>query len=167
MNTEKLANWSEIVSSLAILATLIFLVVETRQNTQAIEAASSQTALGAETEYLANALQNPEAILSWTKSDPSDEEAVKHYFSLMLFVRSREAIWAQYKSGAMTQDTWERYRRPIQLVFQWPGNRAWWHSEGRLILDPEFIAEVDSLIEETPIAQGELGTAIRQVFEEP
>ena len=66
----------------------------------------------------------------------------------------------------MDQATWERYRRPIPLVFQYAGNRAWWHNQGRSTFDPDFVAEVDALIEATPVADTDIAATIRGNFEE-
>lgn len=44
MNLSDLASISEIVGSIAILVTLVFLALQIRQNTRAIEASASQDA---------------------------------------------------------------------------------------------------------------------------
>jgi hypothetical protein len=48
MNTSKLADFSEIISSIAIVITLIFLTIQMKQNTQAIHAVGVQGALEAD-----------------------------------------------------------------------------------------------------------------------
>ena len=166
MNSSKLANWSEILSSVAILVTLVFLLVETRQNTQAMETSSSQAALEAEAQFLLNAVEYPGSVLSWTRDDLSDEEVVRHYFSLMSFTRGREAMWAQYRAGGMDQETWERYSRPIPLVFQYAANRAWWVNQGRATFDPDFVTEVDAIIARTPLNDSDVASMLRSRFEE-
>ena len=42
MNTSKLADISEIVSSIAIVATLIYLTIQVQQNTEALHASQRQ-----------------------------------------------------------------------------------------------------------------------------
>lgn len=42
MNSRKLADWSEIVSSLVVVLTLVFLIVEIRTQTKAIERQAAQ-----------------------------------------------------------------------------------------------------------------------------
>ena len=45
MNTSKLADISEILSSLAILATLVYLTIQVQQNTEALQANQRQSHL--------------------------------------------------------------------------------------------------------------------------
>ena len=167
MNTTRLANWSEIVSSLAILATLAFLVVETRQNTAAIHASTRQAAAEADVQYLLSMLENPHAQLTWTKADLTDEEVLLYFHSLTSFIRMREADWAQYRSGATDRATWERYASSIPSVFTYPRNRTWWRRVGQSGFDPAFVEEVNALIEATPVAQLDIAGNIRLLLQEP
>jgi len=51
MNTSRLADISEIMSSIAIVITLIFLTVQMHQNTRAIEATARQGASDSDAQH--------------------------------------------------------------------------------------------------------------------
>lgn len=67
MNTSSLADISDIVGSIGIVITLIFLVLQMRENTRAIKASTRQAARDADAEALVSGIDHPEIILSWTK----------------------------------------------------------------------------------------------------
>lgn len=60
MNLTKLSAVTEIVSSIAIVITLIYLTVQTQQNTEALHANSRQATIAADIEFLTTLMDNPE-----------------------------------------------------------------------------------------------------------
>ncbi len=74
MDRSKLADLSEIVSSIAIVVTLVYLTVEIRQNTNALYAESRQSVLTAAQTELFALVENPNLIVSVAKDDPLTEE---------------------------------------------------------------------------------------------
>ena len=149
MNAEKWSKFSsaaEVISSVAILLTLIFLAVETRQNTNAIEATTRQQALNADTQFLVSAINNPEMILAWSKPELTDEELVILNEALILFFRNRENDFAQYQRGVMDADTWERYSTSLLAILAWQRNQNWWNNFGRNVFEPSYVAEVDRIL---------------------
>lgn len=161
MNTSKIADISEIVSSVAIVITLVFLALEMQQNTRAIEASTRQAALGGDTQFLMEALSNPEIIIAWTKPELTDVEVLQHFYSLVLFVRYHESSWAQYQRGILDEATWLRYRKSISEVFQYERNRIWWRNYGQLTFESDFVAEVNALLETEPVNRNRLPDELR------
>ena len=151
MNTSNLADISEIIGSIAVLITLIFLVLQMRENTRAIKAATRQSARDADSQALVSAIDHPQAILAWTKPDMTDEEVVQHTFWLTLFFRNRENDWFQYQRGVMDADTWDRYKSSITATFLSERNRNWWLNLGTSAFNPDYVAQVNLILEKTPI----------------
>ena len=151
MNISYMADISEIIGSMAVVITLIFLVLQMRENTRAIMASTRQSARDADSQAILSAIENPAAILAWTKQDVTDEEIIKYIFWLTLFCRNRENDWFQYKRGVMDEATWERYKSSITVTFLSEKNRHWWQNFGRLVFNPEYVAQVDDLLKTTPI----------------
>ena len=73
----KWSSIAEILSALAVLVTLVYLGVQTSQNTQAINAASILDVTRDETEFLRLGFDNPDVLLATSKASLSQEEAVK------------------------------------------------------------------------------------------
>jgi hypothetical protein len=167
MNTTKLADISEIVSSIAIVITLVFLTIQMHHNTQAIEATSRQGALDADSNFLNQIISNPDLFLSITSPEPTEEGLVRHFASLILFFRGLENDWAQYQQGVMDEATWERYKISISSYMAYERNRNWWMNYGVLRFDPQFVAVVNDLIQEAPLRHGQIPDLIRSYFESP
>jgi len=112
------ADWSrwsaiaEIVSSAAILITLVYLAIQTQQNTQALTANGRQAALQIELDYLGNTLSYPE-IYSRPVNAPDDgldrETRVRMWVAAIVLARMREATWLQHQSGSLDEGTWNGY----------------------------------------------------------
>ena len=108
MNLTKLSAVAEIVSSLAILITLIYLAYQTQQSTAALLSNSRQETLNAELTFISQSLEYPylnttvteEEIASLTR----EERAQMFLISVSLF-RTRENYWLQYRSGVLDEET--------------------------------------------------------------
>ena len=128
------------------MVTLIYLTIETRQNTDALLVTSRQATLDADLGYLSNVIDYPE--LGIGRGVPGEtEEEVRVMALLISYLRIREFAWFQYQNGILDETTWQSYISPTPLVFALP--------ESREILngyrgDPEFIAYVRELLRERP-----------------
>ena len=132
MNTSKLADMSEIVSSIAILITIVFLMLQMQQNTKAIEASARQGASDADAQQVIQVMNN------------SDDAAIKTFYNAILYMRNRENEWAQYKNGVMDEITWHRLRSSLALFLSNEKNNNWWVNVGNGLFNPEFVEEVNT-----------------------
>lgn len=162
---EQMYYIGEIIGVIAVIASLLYVGKQLRQNTQAIEATSRQGALDADTNFLNQIINYPDLYLSITNPEPTDEELVRYFFSLILFVRGRENDWAQYQQGVMDEATWERYKISIFAYLAYERNRNWWTNYGVSRFDPQFVAVVNDIIEKTPVRQGQVRDYLRPYFE--
>ena len=167
MNTSRLADISEIVSSIAILITLIFLTIQMQQNTQAIEATTRQAALDADTQFINQAINHPETVLGWTRPELTDEEAVQQMMSLVLFFRNRENDFIQYRRGVMDEATWQRYISSITATFRYENNRNWWLNYGASAFDPDYVEEINRILERTSVVKVQVQDWYRAILEPP
>ena len=146
MNTSKLADIAEITSSVAILITLVFLVVQMQQNTEALEANGLQAALAADIQYQYKLIEYPNIALSRLKPELSLEEQVQMGLHLSVYFKMREHDWLRLQNGTLGEGTWEAYSRPIPLVLSTQRSRNWWR-DASAIYDPSFVTAVNKLIE--------------------
>ena len=74
MNITKVAAWSELVSSIAVLATLVYLALQMQQNTAAIRAQTHKAMIEVDLQIIAKAEANPDAWLARSSDgEPSQE----------------------------------------------------------------------------------------------
>ena len=154
MNTSKLADIAEITSSIAILVTLVFLVVQMQQNTDALQANARSATLVADMSHIHAGVNNPNLNLSMTKPELTDLEKSQLNDFLISFFRMREHDWIQYKNGALDEVTWESYLNSIRSVLSYSRTRTWW-SNARTF-DQTFMSQVDQLIKDTALVEQHL-----------
>lgn len=124
MKAERLAALAEIVSSVAIVVTLVYLAIQTEQNTAAIQSSVRQGMLDSDRESLYMAIDQP-FLLRRTELD--EQEQLQLVAFLTAFIRMRENYWIQFQNGALDEATWESYRGAlIPVVFSSEfGRRVW------------------------------------------
>ena len=157
------SKWSaiaEILSSVAIVATLFYLAVQTRQvsvqteqmsiqsalTTNAILATSRQETMSADIEMIAAMISNPEA---WSNIDKpyseltSTEQAqARNVYAGLL--RIREYAWFQYKNGILDEATLQTYLHPVPRWIDRASGPELWERLSR-DLDSEFVSYVNVL----------------------
>lgn len=153
MNKIDWTKWSaiaEIFSSLAILITLIFLAVQTNQNTNAIDAqltANRAQARASIWEFIYRSIDastaNPRISLSLQAEEPLTPEAEAQLGNWLLgFWGAREFVWLQYQDGVVDEATCETVMyEPI--MFEYANAKQWWDRFAGSVFDPEFVQEVE------------------------
>lgn len=152
MNWTKMSAVAETLSSVAILVTLIYLAIQTQQNTDAIQAATRYETLIADLGYLSTFVGHPELDALQYKPDLTDAEKVRLSSHTLTFIRMRENSWLQYQNGILDEATWVSYCGSIVAVLAPPRMRSWWRRfvVDRKIMDPGFISMVNELIASQP-----------------
>jgi hypothetical protein len=160
MNWTKLSAIAEIVSSVAILLTLVYLALQnqqiafqTRQNTQALEASSRQGALDSAAEVLSLAISDPDIWLISVKPELTDQERVK--LSAYLFLEIGEyarTSWRQFQEGALDEEGWIGVEGPVISDLSSVQGRKWWNRFGPGF-EVSFRDHVNSLLEALPVKE--------------
>ena len=147
-----LGSLGDFVGAILIAVTLIYLSVQVRQNTRALNTQSRQAALTCSQVELLAAVDHPDIHLAMLRGvgGLSPEENVKLYFWLTLCMRSREFAWLQFRDGTIDEAQWRQESLVIEAVFGRGLNRFWWESGGRQVFPAEFVAFVDDLLRDSP-----------------
>jgi hypothetical protein len=155
MKWDRLSSIAEILSSVAIVVTLVYLAVEINQNSVVLQANSRDNVLGGDLQHLYRLVDNPQLWLTYSKPDLTEAEKIELYFTLTALMRIRERDWLQVQSGALDEGTWLAYKSGMLGTLSMIQTRKWW--EGVNSSDPPlfaqgFIDEVNSDLESWPIA---------------
>lgn len=121
MKSADWTKWSsvaEIISAIAILATLLYLAIQTQQNTQAIRVNSQQGLLEQQTEFLNVWVAEPELLLLFEKQNLTPLEFSKLYAYMTIWVRGRESMYRQYMLGAIDRDSYESDEFPFLYLLK-------------------------------------------------
>ena len=160
MNLQMLSAIAQIISSIAVLLTLVYLAIQTNQlskqtelNTAAILSSSRQEILNQELWILGKGIENPLFIIG--------REAVPHEFlaeynlsiedrSMLLtfynaVFRIRENLWLQYTSGVLDEKTWNSYRTTfVRLLNLDTRMKTYWSLISQMAMDKGFVNEINS-----------------------
>ena len=151
MNWTKASAVAEILSSVAILVTLLYLVIEIGQNTSALQASTRQSSVEADLQQLHQAINSPEIWLNSVNPNMTDSEKVQLSAYLWGMYRLRQADWLQYEAGAMDETTWLAYQVGLTGNLETPQGRKWWNFFFSETTGDDFVDYVNGLLENMPI----------------
>jgi len=147
MNWEAIGALAELCGAAAVIATLVYLAVQLRQNNELLRSGSRQALVGNDVTSLAANLQHTDVFSKYvSEQELSQEEQLKMSFMFALDLRNREFEYFQYQNGLLDEETWLSYRQVILINHSSPLGRRWWDKVGRSIVDPEFANKVDELL---------------------
>ena len=146
---------AEILSSIAILITLVFLAYQTKQNTDALTAQLGSNRVAARAAIFDLAMRPVDYRMNspriyrnlWSSEELSVEEEGELDGYMQGIWVAREFVWLQYLDGALDQATFETMMADTHF-FSIPRMRAWWDSSAEVYLDPAFVDYINSRIQE-------------------
>lgn len=159
MPKRNLQEWSaiaEILSSVAVLATLVFFVVEIQQTNDAVRANTYQGMAAMTVDFNAQFFENPEVaeFIARTASEEyelSAAEAIRLRAMISASYRMMNNVWFQYEVGTITYEQMESLLYPAVLNFQRRGRMRleWEEGADKLLLDKNLVEYLDAEIFDT------------------
>lgn len=171
MNWDAIAAISETIGAIAVVVTLIYLAIQIRQNTKSIRGSTLQANTAVWSAMFCSMANEDIAIAYALGSAGKAEIKTVQYTQFFLVCRamfvSFENQYYQYRQGLLDESTYQGYQRSISAqLLAFPGFRIWWQ-QNRDVFSQEFVAYVDELVEETPVADaGKLIIEWRRLAEE-
>ena len=148
-NLEQWASIAEIVASVAVILSLVYLAYEVRQNTLAMQASARQEFAAQDMAFLATALDP--SVVAQARAKIEEGEALTPLEHSQLVNRQHmnfrifENAHYQFQKGALEASEWERYRRIVQrLICEYEPAQTMWT---QFFFAPEFEAEVKEVQE--------------------
>ena len=154
-NWAKWASIAEIISSVAILVTLLYLAIQTQQTTDAINSQSRQSLAESAVFEQTIWLQNPElASFIVDKSiEMSFEQKVQLDSLMIMSLSRREFAFRQYQAGVLDEGVWNQEAEVIALLLGTERTRSWWNTIGKSGFEEEFVNATDLIIQGRPYHQ--------------
>jgi hypothetical protein len=154
MTLEQLSQLSDIIGVVLIVASLVYVALQVRQNTDAQLAASRQTSVAVDTTLIAAIIANPEAAANAVKPYSELSHAEREQVGMLIagLVRTREYAWSQYGHGVMDKVTMDSYMGTlVRWINLGETGRHYWDLFAQEI-DPAFVSYVDGLLNKAPRA---------------
>lgn len=147
MTLEEIYFVSQTISSVAVVASLIYLALQTRQtarNQRALMHQARVDTLANELAWAADLTMMPVVLKHGMPSDTPDTDS-ERFLVLMrqVFTQSEEAF-LQWREGMIDVRRWRSTERNIRFGLAFPGIRAAWKLL-RIAFDGDFVAAVDAL----------------------
>ena len=135
MSLEDLGNIGEFVAAVAVVASLIYLAAQIRQNTQSVRASTYQSMVqGQRLQPLIVEHREIAELIAQAIEDPSrlDEvDQLRLRFMLNLGFRSFDIYHYQYRKGLLEEEQWSGYDNLIRsFVGTIPAVVSQWWNEG-------------------------------------
>jgi hypothetical protein len=154
----KLNQWLTLVANVSVVAGIVFLAVEMRLNTDAIQAQTRDSITEKQMEFSSWVATNrdlAEVFIQGSTPGQSELDPVDQtmfgFFTHGLFREYENSLY-QYERGLFTADEFEaRVERWRQSMAN-PGYRNYWARQ-REIFSPSFRAEIDRIVAEVEQAQ--------------
>ena len=116
---------TEVISVIMIVASLFYVAVQVRQNTNAMLSSSRQGLLNADLELISTYMSysiDPHLIRDDVELTLEDER--RFIWLLVKTLRIREFAWHEYKSGNLDEKTWLSYMAPMSQMFSTNRSKA-------------------------------------------
>jgi hypothetical protein len=153
MNLEKSYYVSQIAAAVVLVVSLIYLITQVQQNTQAIRlSAGNYAAEQARTLFLVSAAPEHRQLVFKAWQDPDSVEGIEKfgYFGLMHdYFRTLENVYYLEIDGALDPRLWDGLQRSIGYVMSLPGIRYYW-SERRDWYSSDFQSFIEKTMADNP-----------------
>ena len=153
-------NWGaigavgEILGAIAVFASLIYLAVQIRQNTQTTRSAARQAISESVMALPMNFIQTDEFVKAFNAKVHGEQldrdQALKLEAFSYLTLRSWENIHYQYRSGMLDDEEWRSFRYNLKSLLQMPMHQEYWAREGAIFTDA-FRNEIETIYEELSV----------------
>ncbi|MDD9888828.1 MAG: hypothetical protein OXU66_01075 [Gammaproteobacteria bacterium] len=154
MTLEQLANIGELIGGLAVVASLIYLAIQIRQNTKIVKGATLSSNIQNWTNVISS-VTHPEMaaahlVGSMGRAAISSEQFTQFFYHCRIFFVAFEDQYYQFRHGTLDEAIYRGYERSIQAqALVSPGYLMYWEIS-RQEFSPEFANRIDALIKDNP-----------------
>lgn len=156
MTLTQLADVGELLGGIAVVASLIYLALQIRQNTKTVRGSTLHQNTDLWTSIFFR-LAEPEFARAYV-AGMSGEPGIKpsHFTQFFFICRAMflafENQYYQMRQGVLDAETYAGYERAIATQFlAFGGFRSWWR-QSRSVFSPSFVEHIDALIAKVPEA---------------
>jgi len=135
MSIEVIYYVSQIASSVAVIASIIYLALQVRQAERSQRAVTQQIRADRVSEFALRLAEGPATILNrGVRGDPdlSPEEFQKFsYLARGMFISAEDSV-LQYANGLMEDAAYSSFKKSVEGNMGQPGLRAAWNAQSRM-----------------------------------
>jgi hypothetical protein len=150
VNWEALGAAGELVGAAGVIASLLYLSVQIRQNTRATRAATLNAVTEAHHRELrwSSDISGPLLKAIHRPHELSEDDAYKVTEWMTASFMARENEFGQFREGLLEPDKWAQTKTVVRVTTGIPWVVTWWSEYGRHLYTPDFVAWVDQTMAE-------------------
>lgn len=148
MSWNAVAAIAELIGAVGVVATLLYLGLQVRQNTKAMRTATFQTIIGFATGFAESIARDSEMSrifqLGISSFDALNEsERFRFHFQMIALLRRYENVHYQSTMKLLDDADWQGLRTSFDALMHQAGSRKWWALNSKLF-NPRFCAFVET-----------------------
>ncbi|MBI3678080.1 MAG: hypothetical protein HY243_15835 [Proteobacteria bacterium] len=143
MSLEQAAYLSQIIGAFAVLASLLFVGLQIRQNTKSQKVVAVDSLSAAIAAINVPAMESPElgealakATHNWASAS-REQRIIAHYF-LFSYFKLAENAWYQRRAHVLDPEQWAGWETMMRTYYHTPGVQSVWWPRRRNAYSPEF-----------------------------
>jgi hypothetical protein len=151
MNWEAVGATANLFAAVGVIATLIYLSIQIRQNTKAVRSSSIQNLVQSFSTTAQAALENEYIIPLLLKANAGaealtqEERARLHFWFIMTF-RRFEGVYFQRDLGIVDAEVIDGFERSQMAILASKSAQQWW-ANSKEIFNSGFVSYVEKLLE--------------------
>jgi hypothetical protein len=154
IDLQSLANLGEVIGAAAVVASLLYLALQVRQNSKAQRTENYARALERVSAFQAVLSQDGDLARIFSKgvrdtSELTGLEKIRFTWSLYEAFGSFEFMFHTYKTDEIPEEVWNRWSQTVAWWLNFPGVQQWWMNRP-VNFTESFTLFVESLIRENP-----------------
>ena len=151
-----LSDWAsvaEIIGSIAVVISLVFVGLQIRKNTESEQANTLQTSVGADVEMLTawGSTEEGAYLISQYILDPSpltEKQIIQARYLFAGGLRHWENLYLQYTVGAISEDTWQARVKAVNTTLLSKGYQEFQKSFLGNYMSGDFLRYAEKIITE-------------------
>jgi hypothetical protein len=147
------STWVEIVATIGVILSLLFVGYEIRQNTAVARGQARHELAALNQEWLLTLGQDAEYAALWESWLPrsdvtlTEEQEGRAWYVMTMHLRRLENVYFQYREGLVDESALQSYGFAAVGIFSTSAFRVYWIDEdARAGFDPEFVAFLEQRI---------------------
>lgn len=130
MSLETLANLGEFLAAIGMFVSLVYLGVQTRQNTLAVRGGAQQTWSQISGELLHDLYSDAEVASLFQRATSAEDgltdvEQFRFHVIMLRLIRNAEGLAYLQERGLVDSDIWNAYLASTRCYLELPGFRGW------------------------------------------
>ena len=148
MNWDAIGAMAELTGAIGVIASLVYLASQIRQNTSAMKGTTQESVVTRNTSWAVAIGSSPDLadLLTHGHRDYDSlpaSERLRYGHMMLAAMKGAEATFYQYKRGLVEEELWQRTLAALLAYASFAGVRTWWR-KARMSFTTEFRQIVDA-----------------------